>query len=447
MYVFICNIIDTEQGNSEEYLLHGTMIDEDTPDTSSSPLKKTKNDKIDNKMSGLSEVQISLIDVCKKGKELGVKMENVLAASIEEENRSPSNKENQTLNVISPALVAKSIQPTITTLPSLSTDNFTSSANVHKTVNEEENRPVLYEVSLDKRLHSRESTEATIKHSTLQDIDSNEEKMDISINSLSLNLSDNKSDLDNSLKSDTSEKQSSNHDVDGEPSIDNTNKLLLLENKSIEIIDEVINIKEMSIENKNKVFEDTVIEISNKSDKTEDLEKSNETNKMLDLSVNVVDKCDSKESLILLQTPHKNIKVLEKRRLCLSKNEVSSILDQSIGEYTKQLSNDTESLPPNDENSEDNQSTVIQSIVSRDNVSDNFFKEKQETLHEQSDRSYAFSEIINSSSKNLNADNAIQDNQPPDIPKTFEKSVTEIAEDTSDADIDIELFQDVPTEK
>ncbi|XP_020297664.1 uncharacterized protein PFB0765w-like isoform X2 [Pseudomyrmex gracilis] len=443
--------LNTKQYNSEECLLHDVTITEDIPNKSPNALKKDKNDKLDIKISNLSEVQISLIDIRKNEKELGVKIENILNTSIEEEKRSLGNKENQTLNITSSTSIEKNVQP-INTMPLLNTDSLTSTVNINKTLNEKENKPtlILNEVSLDKQLDSRSSIEASVKHNALlQDIDSNVEKMNISINSLTLNLTDNKNNLDTSLRSDASEKRSSHHDVDSKSSVDNTNKLILIENDTIELSDKSIIAKETSIENKSEPFEDIIEEAFNKSDENKDSKKSivTEINEMSNSSINQIpDKWDSTESLIFIQTLDNNTKILEQRSPCSSTNEVSSIVDRPIANHSRQLSNDAENLPSNDKSSDDDQS-IIQSSISRDDVTNNSPKEKQKTLFEQTDCVYVVPEIINSSFKNLNADNTIQDTQSPDILKLSEKSVTKIAEDNSDLDIGIELFQDVPTEK
>lgn len=428
--------------------MHDVIITEDILNKSSNALKKDKNNKLDINISNLSEVQISLIDIRKNENVLGVKMENILNTSIEEKERSPNNKENQTLNIVSPTSTEKSVQP-INTLSLLSTDSLTSTININKTLNEKENKSILLnKVSLDKQLDSRSSIEAAMNHSALfQDSDSTEEKMNISTNSLS--STDNQNNLDTSLRSDANKKQSSHHDVDSKSSIDNTNKLILVKNDTIELLDKSSVAKKTSIENKSESFEDIIEEALNKSDKNKDSKKSiiTEISEMSNLSINhIPNKRDSIKSLIFIQTLDNNTKILEERNPCPGKNEISSIVDRSIANHSRQLSNDAEILPLNDKSSDDDQS-VMQSSVSRDDVTNNSFKEKQKTLSEQTDYFYVVPEIITSSFKTSNADNVLQDTQSPSIPKTSEKSITEIAEDNSDLDIGIELFQDIPAQK
>ncbi|XP_014484391.1 PREDICTED: calponin homology domain-containing protein DDB_G0272472-like isoform X2 [Dinoponera quadriceps] len=127
---------------------------------------KTEDKSIENE-KGLAEIENSLMDICKKSstKELTVRLEDILSTSIGEQKRNPSNKENQTLNIISDTSAEKSVGPIITSVTSLSTRSPTT-VFANKSLNEKETQFARNEPSLGKRRRSKELTETTVKHIT-----------------------------------------------------------------------------------------------------------------------------------------------------------------------------------------------------------------------------------------------------------------------------------------
>ncbi|KYN20231.1 PREDICTED: MATH and LRR domain-containing protein PFE0570w-like [Trachymyrmex cornetzi] len=406
------NTLDKEQKKFEETLPSDKSTIEEFS-TYSSPSHRNSAKEDTKIVENLSDVEKSLLDICGSNKEMEVMPENLSGTSIEKEK---SNKENQMLNIISD-VAEKLMQPK----PASSIKSFTSPF-MDKLLSEKETKSMKKEVNLNKRLHSRESTEVAIKYSDLskETIDNSQEKMDISIESINSNASD---------------------------------KTILL-HESTEVADKVTNKDEISTENTSACNEDAM-EIISELEKTDTKEctitdnqnsnksESNEVDKTSRLSINLVKSkqtSDSRESLTSIITMDDNeIKlVLEERSPRRNDNEVSpnvahSKPDQSVD---SQISSPINKTSTDSATVIDKQSALTQDKIIIIDSSDSIEQEEENSLKQEIESTTSQSSNIvletNNSVNNSN-DTIIQDNQLTDVIEASKKSTMDISFEKTDS--------------
>ncbi|KYQ55522.1 hypothetical protein ALC60_05584 [Trachymyrmex zeteki] len=407
------NTLDKEQKKFEETAPSDkNIIEEFSTHPSPNHRNSTKGDtKI---VENLPDIEKSLLDICESNKEMEVMPENLSGTSIEEEK---SNKENQMLNIISD-VAEKLMQPK----PTSSIKSFTSPF-MNKLLSEKETKSMKKELNLNKKCRSRESTEVSIKHSDLskETIDISQEKMDISIESINSSASDKTILIHDSIMTEVVDKVTNKDEI-------STKNTSAYNEDAMEIISELekTDTKECTItDNKN----------SNKI-------KSNEVDKTSRLSINLITSkqiSDSRESLasIITADDDKIKLILEEQSPHRSDNKVSpnvaySKPDQSV---------DLQILSPINKTSAES-ATVIdkQSALTQDKTividsSDSIEQEQENLLKQETESMSQSSDIVletNNSACNDSNDAVIQDNQLTDVIEASKKSTMDISFEKTD---------------
>ncbi|XP_032684421.1 dentin sialophosphoprotein-like isoform X2 [Odontomachus brunneus] len=379
--------------------------------------KDTKGDKssiIENE-EYLTEVEDSQIDMCKKSptKELTVRLENIFETSVGPK-RSPSNKENQTLNIINDISAEKNTGPIITNVTSLNTKSLTT-VFVNKSLTEKEIKCTRNESSLSKRRHSRESTETVVKHTAVlkESTDNIEEITDSSTDPLNPIIIHEKKNLDSSSVDDTTKRQSLVHDVDKKSTTNDTVKQVSLI-KDTELVEEMID-DHIFVETVSRTDENTT-KMANKLDRSV-METCNKT----------IDSRGSSCSSI-----NNSEIVLELEESNASQDNKSSNVESMKTMVESNLDHSNESI---DVETCDNKSTDKVASITQDKTGDDLL-ESAEQIKNLSDHitkstpesSSAISKTINSSSSDLNIDNSVIKNiQFGDIMKVSEESTADMS--------------------
>lgn len=422
MYFFFTFTI-VEESKSEENLPSSNSTTEMSTQDSSSNLSNSKEEEKLEINKNVSGIEIPLKQSLTK--ELMIKVEN-LSTSVEEQKESPSNKENQTLNIINDTL--ESNIHSSTNVISLSTKSPTPIL-ANKSSNGKETKFTKNESSLNKRRHSKEFTEATMKHGILSKevIDGIEEKMDISIDSLSSDLTCKQKCLDNLSVNDTTKRQSLVHEAEC--------KSILSREEDVGLVNEIIVKDKTPVKHISKSTDNIMEEItkSDKVDKTEhtimdtdsDVNKDSnkiELNKISCLSKNqnkTKQENDNKKSLSSVSIIDDNEMklMLEEQSLYQDENEASSNMSHFNSDSIDLI------VMSSVKNSND-QSNVMekQSVITQDNIIDNTDFTEQErrnskhAIESVPESSNAVLETSNSEFNESNEDNAIiQDTQPSNV--------------------------------
>ncbi|KAM0732063.1 hypothetical protein ACS0PU_001605 [Formica fusca] len=432
-------IILVEECKSEENLSSSNSATEVSTQDSFSNLSNSKEEDKLEIIKNSSGTEMSL----KKSltKELMVKVENLLNTSVEEQEESPSNKENQTLNIINDTLETN-IQP-ITNVISLSTKSPTPMF-ANKSSNEKETKFIKNESSLNKRRHSKESIEATIKHGILSKevIDGIEEKMDISTDSLSSDLTCKQECLDYPSVNDTTKRQSLVHEADSKSTTNDINKSILSQQEDIVLVDKVIAKNKTPIKQISKSTENIMEEITklDKVNKTEHIIMDTDINKDSNkIELNKISCLSKKQSKTKQESDNKkslsSISIIDDNEMKLVLEEQSPYQDENEASsnmpHSMLISDSMDLIVMSSINKNSNdQSNIIekQSVITQDNIinSTDFTKQERrnskqaiETVLESSN---ATLETSKSESNESNEDNAvIQDTQPSNVTEASEK--------------------------
>ncbi|XP_072754704.1 uncharacterized protein [Anoplolepis gracilipes] len=333
-------------------------------------------------------------------KELMIQVEN-RNMSVEEQKGSPSNKENQTLNIINETLLESNIQSTTNVTP-LNTKCLTPIL-ANKASSEKETKFTKNESN--KRRHSKESIEDATKHDILSkeiidNINLIEERMDISSNSSISDSTYKQKDLESPLRNDVT-KRKSFVDEAGIKSITNdTNKSILSQHKDIGSVEEAIKDK-TPVKQINKSTEN-ITEETTKSDK---VDKTEHTIINIDSDVNK----DSNE-IELNKITH-----LSKDQSKTEQESSTSVIDGN--EMRLELSQDeNEASNILHFKSDHSVDLVVMPSVNKNDQSN--ILEKQSVL----ESSNVTPETINSTSNESNKDNAvIQNIRPSNVIEVFGK--------------------------
>ncbi|XP_050446951.1 reticulocyte-binding protein homolog 2a-like [Cataglyphis hispanica] len=413
-----------EESNSEENLPSSDSTTEMSTQDSFSNLSNSKKEEKLEINKNLSGIEISLKQSLTK--ELMIKVEN-LNTSVEEQKESPSNKENQTLNIINDTL--ESNIHSSTNVISLSTKSPTP-IFANKSSNEKETKFTKNESNLNKRRHSKESTEATMKQCILSKeiIDDIEEKMNISIDSSSSDLTCKQKCLDNLSVNDTIKRQSLVHEAEC--------KSILSREEDVGSANEIIVKDKTPVKHISKSTDNIMEEIT-KSDKTEhtimdtdsDVNKDSnniELNKISCLSKNqnkTKEESDNKKSLssVSIIGDNKMKLMLEEQSLYQNKNEASS----NISHFNSDL---TDLIVMSSVKNSNDQSNIMEKQPIQDNIIDNIDFTEQERRNSKHaiesvlESSNAALKTSNSEFNESNEDNAIiQDTQPSNVTETSGK--------------------------
>ncbi|KAL6440690.1 hypothetical protein ACFW04_003275 [Cataglyphis niger] len=415
-----------EESKSEENLPSSDSTTEMSTEDSFSNLSNSKKEEKLEINKNLSGIEISLKQSLTK--ELMIKVEN-LNTSVEEQKESPSNKENQTLNIINDTL--ESNIHSSTNVISLSTKSPTP-IFANKSSNEKETKFTKNESNLNKRRHSKESTEATMKQCILSKevIDDIEEKMDISADSSSSDLTCKQKCLDNLSVNDTTKRQSLVHEAEC--------KSILSQEEDVGSVSEIIVKDKTPVKHISKSTDNIMEEIT-KSDKIEhtimdtDSDVNKDSNKIeLDkiscLSKNqnkTKQESDNKKRLssISIIGDNKMKLMLEEQSLYQNENEASS----NISHFN---SDSTDLIVMSSVKNSNNQSNIMekQSVIIQDNIIDNidFTEQKRRNskhaIESVLESSNAALKTSNSEFNESNEDNAIiQDIQPSNVTETSGK--------------------------
>lgn len=377
--------------------------------SSSDHQNSAKKNKINIVKESQSNIEESLIDLCESTKILENVSENLLDTSTEEQTNS---KEIEILNINSDVSIEKSM-PNVT---SSGTKSLASSfINKSSSLFIMENGTKSEKKELNKKRRSRESTEIAIKHDDLsKEIDSSQEKMDISIESL------NSTSIESSIAAD---------------------EIILSQHDNIELVDKITNKDETTIENinicnnenateviseSNKIDKKECIVIDNKNSNKIESDKVDKTSRLsisLAKSTQIENTDDRKSFTSILITGDDNEKLtLEERSLYHDKNEVSSNMTHSEPDE----SIDLQILSPINESSDDRIAVTQSKVIDNsDSV-----EEKQENLSE-----CTMESTPKSSSAMLETDNFTHDDsndvpiqdQSSDIIEISRKSVMDIS--------------------
>jgi len=343
-------------------------------------------------------------------KELMIKIENFLNAPIEQK-ESPSNKENQTLNIINDTLESN-IQA-ITNVTSSNTKCL-NPIFVNKSSNEKETKFTKNESNLGKQYHSKESIEPIIKCDSLckKVIDRIEEKMDISTDSLISDLTDKQKCLGSPSLNDTTKRQILIHEADNKSTTNDTNESIL-SHEDVEIIDEAIVKDKTPIKQISKSIENTMEDITKSDEVVEveytimDTDVSKNSNK---IELNIVPNSSKIQSKIEQESDNKkNLKSIS----IIDDNEMKLVLEEQCQDQdqTKSPSVDLVTTSSVNKNSNDQSNAMEkQSIITQDN---NDFTEQEQrnsskyAIESDLESSNAALETINSTSNESNEGNAV----------------------------------------
>jgi len=378
--------------------------------SSSSPncRNSAKEDKIKIVETSLSNIEKSLINKC-ESTELEIMSEKLLDTSIEEQK---SNKENQMLNIISDVSVEKSMQPKVTS----SFSKPPASSFTNNSLSEKETKSMKKELNSSKRRRSRESIEIAIKHSDLpkETADRFQENMDISIESLSSTTTNKTILLQDSIEL-----------VDKV-----TNKDEIFESTTYN--EDATVISELSkIDKKQDTFADN--KNSNKI-------KSNEVDKTSHLPMSLVKSTrisDSRESLTSILTIDDNneIKlVLEEQSPRRDENEISSHIHSNTDQLKNLqiLSSVNEGFDDSatimDKQSTLTQAKVIDSSTEEGQEEENLSKQVTELAFESSN-----TVLETNNSTHDDSIDAVKDNQSPDVIEASKKSTVDVSPEKTDA--------------
>lgn len=361
-----------------------------------------------------------------------IKIENLTNISVKEQKGNPSNKENQILNIINDTLI-ENIQP-ITNVTSSSKCLTPIHLFANKSSSEKETKFTKNESSLIKRRHSRESIETTMKHGILSKevIDDIEEKMDISTDSSSPDLTYKQKYLDSSSVNDTTKRQSLVHEADSKSTKNDTNESVLSQHKDVETVDEATVKDKTPIKQISKPTEMEEVTKSDKVDKMEraitdtdaDISKDSneiELNEILRLPKNQSEterESDNKisSSPISIIDDNEMRLVLEEQSLCRNENESSNKLPHFNSDHSVDLPTVVVSSVNKNSN---NQSSIMenQSVITQDNITDsiNFTEQEQQNFSKQATESVLESfntalETLDSTSNESNKDNSVIQN-------------------------------------
>lgn len=360
----------------------------------------------------LTEIEDSLVDMCKKTptKELTIRLENIFCTSGGQK-RSPSNKENQTSNIINDTSAEKSIGLIITNVSSLSTKSSTT-VFANKPLNEKEIKFSVNEQSLNKCRQSSESTEIAVKHTaTLKECDADSTEETDSLNPIAIQE---RKDTDNSSINDTTKKRDLVHDVD---------KKLTTTNDTIKSVSSPVYPEsvEKIIDNQVEIVNTSDVNVTEVASKLDESSTNRETyNKTI----------DNQEDVCSLTANDDEMKLeLEKSNLSQDKNK-------SLNESMKTLAE-----PNSDHSSESinvetctDKSIAIDKLafITQDGAKDNLLDSTEQTKNDFSTSAMESTlkssnttlETINPSSSNLSADSATI--QSRDVMKVLEEPTKDI---------------------
>ncbi|KMQ98386.1 microtubule-associated protein futsch-like isoform x2 protein [Lasius niger] len=423
-----------EECKSEENLLSNNdttdevSIEDNFSRNLSSSKKEDKLEIINKSPSGVKKS----LDIGKHSKELMIKIENLTNTSVKEQKGNPSNKENQILNIINDTLI-ENIQP-ITNVTSSSKCLTPIHLFANKSSSEKETKFTKNESTLIKRRHSRESIETTMKHGILSKevIDDIEEKMDISTDSSSPDLTYKQKYLDSPSVNDTTKRQSLVHEADSKSTKNDTNESVLSQHEDVETVDEATVKDKTPIKQISKPIEMEEVTKSDKVDKMEraitdtdaDISKDSneiELNEILCLPKNQSEterESDNKKSSspISIIDDNEMRLVLEEQSLCRNENESSNKLPHFNSDHSVDLPTVVVSSVNKNSN---NQSSIMenQSVITQDNITDStdFTEQEQQNFSKQATESVLESsntalETLDSTSNESNKDNSVIQN-------------------------------------
>ncbi|XP_071574833.1 uncharacterized protein [Temnothorax nylanderi] len=385
---------------------NGTNNEVSTYSSSSSGRRNSvKEDKTIIIEDNLSDIERSLIDLCKSSKVLQNVAENLLNTSTEEQK---SDKENEMLNINSDVSVEKSMQLNVIS-PCIKSH---ASPFMNKS-DEKETKSTKKELS--KKRRSRESTEIAIKHDDLakETVDNSQEKMDISRESLNSTA---------------------------------TNKTILSQHDGTKLVDEVINQDKISVENISTSTNEDATAVSNETDKIDKKEYTVVDNKNSNKIES--DKVDKTSRLSIspakTQIEHRDLnrEIFTFMLAADDDNEIKLTLESPRRDEIVVSSNvaqfdQTEDLQIS---SPINESFNDRTTVTQDKVTDNFDsteeKQKQKNLFkcvtELTPKSSNTTLKINNFTRDSN-DVVIQDDQSSVIIETSKKSTIDISPEKTDA--------------
>ncbi|XP_077264716.1 uncharacterized protein LOC143898834 isoform X2 [Temnothorax americanus] len=383
--------------------------------SSSGRRNSVKEDKTIIIEDSLSDIEKSLIDLCKSSKVLQ-NAENLLNTSTEEQK---NDKENEMLNINSDVSVEKSMQ--LNVIPPCIKSH--ASPFMNKSLDEKETKSSKKELS--KKRRSRESTEIAIKHDDLakETVNNSQEKMDISTESLNLTA---------------------------------TNETILSQHDGTKLVDEVINQDKTSVENISTSTNEDATAVSNEAaDDDNEIKLTLESPRRdeIEVSSNVA-QFDQTEVLQILSPINKSFNdqttvTQDKNFHSTEEKQKQENLFKCVTELTPESSNTTLKInnstrDSNDVVIQDDQSSVIIETSKKSAI---------DISPEKTDAKDILPEkIVKRNLKRKRCSTDVLDDlerekerlQMETSPKNQEN--TEIADDVSDIE-GIDLFKDIPADK